>query len=225
MRLTKGAYDSKTVYSESPLEVAKQFEAAGLKRLHLVDLDGAKSGAVVNLAVLEEICSKTELVVDFGGGVKTSAELKRVLDAGASQVTGGSIAVKNPEEFLSWIETYGSERIILGADCKDGMIAVSGWQEESELELFSFIKKFSEAGIRHSVVTDISKDGMLQGTNVELYTKLSSEFPEIGFVASGGVTSKDDLDALLDSGVSGAIVGKAIYENHISLEELSSYVN
>jgi len=205
--------------------VAKEFEAAGLKRLHLVDLDGAKSGAVVNLAVLEEICSKTNLQVDFGGGVKTSVELKRVLEAGATQVTGGSIAVKNREEFLSWIELYGSEKIILGADCKDGKIAVSGWQEESKLELFPFIKDFSDAGIRHAVVTDISKDGMLQGTNVELYSKLSSEFPEVNFVASGGVTSTDDLDALLKSGVSGAIVGKAIYENHISLEELVSYVN
>lgn len=222
VRLTKGDYDQKTVYNESPLAVAKEFEAAGFTHLHLVDLDGAKSGHIVNHAVLKSITSGTNLKVDFGGGVKTDEDIKLAFDCGAQQITGGSIAVKNRPVFESWLQEYG-DKIILGADVKDKMIAVNGWLETSDLELFKFLEDYHSKGAEYVICTDIAKDGLLAGSSNELYAEIMQEFPNIKLIASGGVTTEDDLKVLEDMNIYGAIVGKAIYEGRLSLETLLQY--
>lgn len=224
VRLTQGDYDQKTVYNEDPLEVAKMFEDNGLKRLHLVDLDGAKAHHIVNYKVLERIANRTNLIIDFGGGLKTDSDLEIAFNSGAKMVTGGSIAVKNPDVFSSWIEKYGSDKIILGADVKDGKIAVSGWIEETDLQLNNFLKGYLEKGIRKVISTDISKDGMLQGPATELYQQMITDFPELYVIASGGVSGIEDIEKLNDAGVHAVIFGKAIYEGRINLRDLRRFV-
>jgi len=223
VRLTKGDYNQKKEYADNPLEVAQGFEEAGITNLHLVDLDGAKAQKPKNLSVLERIASETSLAVDFGGGVKSNESLEEVLSAGAKQVTAGSVAAKNPKLVFDWIETYGPEKIILGADVIDEKIAISGWQEDSGLELFGFLEKYLEKGIEYCICTDVSKDGMLEGPAFELYERVQSAFPEIKLIASGGVSNLDDLKRLEAQGVYGAIVGKAYYEGRVSLEDLASF--
>jgi phosphoribosylformimino-5-aminoimidazole carboxamide ribotide isomerase len=220
VRLTQGDYAQKKVYNENPLEVAKEFEAAGITNLHLVDLDGAKASQIINYKVLEKIASQTNLKIDFGGGLKSNEDLKIAFDSGANQITGGTIAVKNPELFLSWLQKYGSEKIILGADVKNGKIATNGWQEESDIELLDFLEIYLEGGIEYVICTDISKDGLLQGSAVDLYAKIKNEFPKIKLIASGGVVSIEELEKLKELEMHGAIVGKAIYEGKIKLEDL-----
>ncbi|MFT6320728.1 MAG: phosphoribosylformimino-5-aminoimidazole carboxamide ribotide isomerase [Granulosicoccus sp.] len=220
VRLTQGDYAQKKVYNENPLEVAKEFEAAGITNLHLVDLDGAKASQIINYKVLEKIASQTNLKIDFGGGLKSNEDLKIAFDSGANQITGGTIAVKNPELFLSWLQKYGSEKIILGADIKNGKIATNGWQEESDIELLDFLEIYLEGGIEYVICTDISKDGLLQGSAVDLYAKIKNEFPKIKLIASGGVVSIEELEKLKELEMHGAIVGKAIYEGKIKLEDL-----
>jgi phosphoribosylformimino-5-aminoimidazole carboxamide ribotide isomerase len=220
VRLSKGDYDTKKVYNENPLEVALEFEAHGVHRLHLVDLDGAKAGHIVNHKVLEQLATKTNLVVDFGGGLKTTEDLRIAFECGASMVTGGSIAVKNPAEFEKWIELYGSQKIILGSDVKDGKIAVSGWLETSELDLFNFLEGYMAKGITRTICTDISKDGMLQGPAIDLYTEMKTRFPSLYIIASGGVSCMEDIDKLHEIGVQAVIFGKAIYEGRITMKEL-----
>ena len=221
VRLTKGDYGTKKVYNENPLEMAKQFEAAGIEYLHLVDLDGAKSKHIVNHKVLNEITSKTKLKVDFGGGIKTDADIRIAFENGASQITGGSVAVAQPELFLSWLETYGAENIILGADFQNRKIATSGWFEQSELDVVDFIKAFESKGVEYVICTDISKDGMLGGTSNEIYKEILAAI-KIKLIASGGVSSLQDLETLKEIGCDGAIIGKAIYEGKISLKELNA---
>lgn len=223
VRLTKGDYDQKKEYADQPVEVAKTFASAGITHLHVVDLDGAKAQKPENLTVLHEITSQTALQVDFGGGVKSNESLKAVLDAGAQQVTAGSIAVKNETLVKEWISTYGAEKIILGADVVNEQIAISGWQEDSGLALIPFIEKYLEAGICYCICTDVSKDGMLQGPAFGLYKRLMKTFPSLKLIASGGVAQMDDLKQLRDEGLYGAIVGKAYYEGNITLEELAAF--
>jgi len=223
VRLTQGDYSQKKVYNQNPLEVAKSFEAAGLRRLHLVDLDGAKAQHIVNYRVLHSIATQTSLVVDFGGGLKTDADLRVAFDNGASMITGGSIAVKDPETFIRWITDYGPDKIILGADAKDGMIAVSGWTETSSLELTAFIAGYRKKGITRVICTDIGRDGMLQGPAIELYRDLMEQFPGLYLVASGGVSCMEDIYALDEAGVPAVITGKAIYEGKIKLKELGVF--
>lgn len=225
VRLTQGDYAQKKNYSDHPLEVAQKFEAAGIKRLHLVDLDGAKAKKIVNLKVLQSITQYTSLRVDFGGGVQSDEDIKLAFDGGASQVTGGSIAFKNPELFEKWIRDYGSERIILGADAKNRMIAVGGWEETTTEDVISFIRTYSEKGIQYVICTDVAKDGLLQGPSLDLYRDILNEIPGIKLIASGGVSSMKDLEDLEKSGVYGTIIGKAFYEGRISLEELASFVS
>lgn len=220
VRLSQGDYAQKKVYNENPLEVAKEFEDNGIKRLHLVDLDGAKSNRIVNYKVLETIATHTNLTIDFGGGLKTDDDLRIAFESGASMVTGGSIAVKNREMFLSWLKKYSSEKIILGADAKHEQIAVSGWQEGTSLNLFDFLKDYVAEGVSKIICTDISKDGMLQGSNVDLYVKIKKQFPDLYVIASGGISSIDDILNLNEQGIDGVITGKAIYEGKISLKEL-----
>ena len=222
VRLTKGDYSTKKVYNENPLEVAKEFEGAGIKYLHLVDLDGAKAQHVVNYKILEQITSKTRLKIDFGGGLKTDEDLHIAFNSGAKQVTGGSIAVKNPEIFESWINKYGGIKIILGADCNNEKIAVSGWQEESDMEVIPFIQGYESKGIKYVICTDIAKDGMLEGPSFDLYKRILNDTKDIKLIASGGVTSIDDLNRLEDLGCEAAIIGKAIYEGHIKLSDLGT---
>ncbi len=224
VRLTKGDYSTQITYNENPLEVAKQFEASGIEYLHLVDLDGAKSSQIVNSKVLEVIASKTSLKIDFGGGLKSDKDVEIAFNAGANQITGGSIAVQNPALFQSWIKKYGADKIILGADVSNRMIAVSGWQEITQLELFPFIANYKALGLNTVICTDIAKDGMLEGTSVELYQEIIDEFPNLNLVASGGVTSVADLDVLLEKKIYGAIIGKAIYEDRITLKELERFI-
>ena len=221
VRLSKGDYSTKKIYNEDPLEVAQQFEDAGLSYLHLVDLDGAKAKHIVNWKVLEKLATKTSLKIDFGGGIKSDDDLRIAFESGAGQITGGSIAVKEPAKFESWIAAYGSEKIILGADAMGGKIAVSGWLEGSDLEIESFIQDYVAKGIAYVISTDISKDGMLQGPSFELYKSILKSTPDIKLIASGGVSSLDDLIQLKEQNLEGAIVGKAIYENKISLLELT----
>ena len=223
VRLTKGDYDQKTTYNENPLEVAKMFEDAGFTHLHLVDLDGAKSGHIVNQHVLKSITQNTNLKVDFGGGVKTDQDIQLAFESGAQQITGGSIAVKNPVIFESWISTFGSDKIILGADVHDNKIAVGGWLETTQLDLFEFLNSYISKGIQYVICTDISKDGLLQGSANELYAEIIQQFPQLKLIASGGVTSISDLEKLTKIGVYGAIVGKAIYENKLTLNELIQF--
>ena len=222
VRLTKGDYNQKKEYSDNPTAIAKAFEDAGIQRLHVVDLDGAKAKNVVNLETLQSITSSTNLIVDFGGGVKTRKDLEKVLEAGAKQVTAGSIAANNREEVKSWIEEDGAEKIILGADVLDEKVMVSGWQESSDLDLMEYLEYYLQLGIEYVICTDISKDGVLQGPSFELYQKILGEFPELKLIASGGVSGKSDLIQLKEQGLYGAIVGKAFYEGHITLEELAS---
>ncbi|WP_020537355.1 1-(5-phosphoribosyl)-5-[(5-phosphoribosylamino)methylideneamino]imidazole-4-carboxamide isomerase [Lewinella cohaerens] len=220
VRLTQGDYNQKKVYNEDPLEVAKAFADAGVTRLHLVDLDGARAKHIVNYKVLERIATKTNLHIDFGGGLKKDDDLWIAFECGAQQITGGTVAVKAPDLFLSWLERFGPERIILGADVKNGKIAVSGWQEESQEELLPFLERYLAAGVRYAVCTDVSKDGLLAGSAKELYAQIRTEFPDLQLIASGGVTATDEVEELREMGCFGAIIGKAIYEGKISLKDL-----
>ncbi|KGK31557.1 1-(5-phosphoribosyl)-5-[(5-phosphoribosylamino)methylideneamino]imidazole-4-carboxamide isomerase [Cellulophaga baltica] len=230
VRLSKGDYDTKKIYNEHPLEVAKEFEAHGITHLHLVDLDGAKSKHIVNHKVLEQIASQTNLKIDFGGGLKTDEDLKIAFNSGASQITGGSIAVKDQDTFLGWIETYGAEKIILGADALHEKVAVSGWQEDSKEDLIPFIQAYQQKGIVFVICTDISKDGMLQGPSFELYERILNETSKgadsrgINLIASGGISTFGELPKLAELGCEGTIIGKAIYENRISLKQLEDYI-
>ena len=219
VRLSKGDYNTKKVYNENPLDVAKAFEAKGIEYLHLVDLDGAKSQHIVNYKVLESICTKTNLKVDFGGGLKSDEDLRIAFESGANQITGGSIAVKQPNIFKGWLNKYGSDKIILGADCKDRKIATTGWLETSELDVVDFIKQYEQEGAKYVICTDIAKDGMLQGTSNELYKEIMSK-TEVNLIASGGVSNMDDLIQLKELGCEGAIIGKAFYEGKITLTQL-----
>ncbi len=223
VRLSQGDYDRKTVYNENPLEVAKMFEAAGITRLHLVDLDGAKAKHIVNHKVLELLSTKTNLIIDFGGGLKSDKDLEIAFNSGAQMVTGGSIAVKERDTFLNWLQKYGSEKIILGADAKDGNIAVGGWLETTELPVIEFISDFHKQGITKVISTDISRDGMLTGPSIELYQEILDKLPKVEIIASGGIAVMDDILKLAEMGVPGVIVGKAIYENKISLKEIEEY--
>lgn len=224
VRLTEGDYAQKKVYNEHPLEVARQFEDAGLERLHLVDLDGAKAGAVKNWKVLETLTAKTSLKIDFGGGIKKEDDLKIVFNSGAMLATVGSIAVKSEETFLQWIEKYTASRFLLGADVKKEKIAVSGWLEETDIWIYDFIEKYMSHGIQQLFCTDVSKDGRLEGPATDLYKQITSQFPSLQLIASGGVSHLKDLDALQEAGCSGVIIGKAIYENRISLSDLKAFV-
>jgi len=230
VRLTKGDYNTKKVYNENPLEVAKLFEDSGIEYLHVVDLDGAKASHIVNYNILEQIATRTNLKIDFGGGLKSDKDLEIAFNSGVNQITGGSIAVKNPEVFATWIEAYGSDKIILGADCNKEKIAVSGWQEESDLEVIPFIKAYLSKGIKYVICTDISKDGMLEGPSFNLYKRIlsacHSEQSEksLKLIASGGISTFDELPKLLELGCEGVIIGKAIYENRISLKQLEQFI-
>ena len=223
VRLTQGDYEQKKIYNEHPLEVAKQFEAAGLTRLHLVDLDGAKAGAVKNWKVLEAIAGKTSLVIDFGGGIKKEEDLKIVFDCGAAYATIGSLAVKDELVFVNWLNTYGAKKFLLGADVKDEKIAVAGWLETTAIWVYDFIRKYIEHGVQQVFCTDVSKDGKLEGPSTALYKTIISEFPALHFIASGGVSSMKDLEDLQAIGCKGVIVGKAIYEGRISIKDLTNF--
>ena len=225
VRLTKGNYDQKTVYRDSPAEVAREFESFGFKRLHVVDLDGAKSKHIVNDAVLNAITSNTSLTVDFGGGIKTDGDIEKAFASGAAMVTVGSIAVTQPELFMGWLEKYGSERMILGADVRHGMISINGWKEDSSEELLPFLKKYVEAGVKNVLCTEISKDGTLAGPAIDLYKKVMDAYPQLHLIASGGVSSKEDILALDKAGIPAVVFGKAIYEGKINLKELWDWQN
>lgn len=224
VRLSQGDYDQKTVYNENPLEVARMFEDAGIQRLHLVDLDGAKAHHIVNHKVLETIANRTRLIIDFGGGLKTDEDLRIAFDSGAQMVTGGSIAVRDPETFTGWIEKFGGDKIILGADVKNEKIAVGGWLESTDLDLLPFVDKYINAGISKVICTDISKDGMLQGPAIDLYSKIIDHQHAMYLIASGGVGTFSDILKLSEAGVPAVITGKAIYEGKISLKEISNYI-
>lgn len=224
VRLTKGDYSQMTVYNEDPLEVAMEFQDHGLRRLHLVDLDGAKEKKIVNYHVLERIAGKSSLHIDFGGGVQSDEDLRIAFECGAKQVTGGSIAVKNPDLFDTWLKIYGPEKIILGADVKDKKIAVSGWQEKSELHIYDFLEQYTEKSIKYVISTDVSKDGMLKGPSFDLYNEIMERFVTLKLIASGGISDIKDLEKLAESPVYGVIIGKAIYEGRIGLKELRNFV-
>ncbi len=220
VRLTQGDYAQKTIYNENPLEVAKEFEGAGLKRLHLVDLDGAKEGTVKNWAVLQQIAANTSLSIDFGGGIKQEKDLNIVFESGAAYATVGSLAVKEPDIFQGWLNSYGADKFLLGADVKSEKIAVAGWLETTDIDIYDFLTNYVAQGIQQVFCTDVSKDGKLEGPSMDLYKKIIEKFPTLWFIASGGVSSMDDLYGLKEIGCSGAIVGKAIYEGRIPLSEL-----
>lgn len=224
VRLSKGDYNTKKVYNEDPLEVAKMFEDHGIKYLHLVDLDGAKASHIVNYKVLEKIALKTNLSIDFGGGLKSDEDLRIAFESGAKQITGGSIAVKNPIVFKNWFSKYGSDRIILGADALDEKIAVGGWLESSDFDLVPFIQSYEKEGVNYVICTDISKDGMLSGPSFELYKKILKQTANIKLIASGGISNFDELPKLAAMGCEGTIIGKAIYENRISMKQLEDYI-
>jgi len=224
VRLTQGDYEQKKIYNEHPLEIAKQFEDVGLKRLHLVDLDGAKAGAVRNWKVLETLASKTSLIIDFGGGIKKEEDVKIVFNSGAALATVGSLAVKNEEEFVKWLLLFGTDKFLLGADVKEEKIAVSGWLEKTDIWIYDFIQKYIEHGVQQIFCTDVSKDGKLEGPSIDLYKNIINKFPELHFIASGGVSSLKNLEELKEIGCKGIIVGKAIYENRISLTDLKNFV-
>lgn len=223
VRLSQGDYQKKKIYNENPLEVAKMFESAGIKRLHLVDLDGAKAKRIINYKVLENIANHTSLIVDFGGGVQSNTDIDIAFKSGASMITGGSIAIKNKPLFDSWIKEYGSDKIILGADCRDHKISISGWEESTNVDIIDFIESYEKDGVKKVVCTDISKDGMLQGTSISLYQEILYRIPNCYLIASGGVSSKKDIQDLESIGVPAVILGKAIYENKITLRELSNF--
>ena len=220
VRLTKGDYQQKTVYSDSPAEVAKGFEQLGFKRLHVVDLDGAKSKHIVNDEVLRRITTETKLTVDFGGGIKTDEDIRKAFDAGAKMVTVGSIAVQQPELCFEWLDKYGAERIILGADVRHGKISINGWKEDSDEDLLPFLRKYIDAGIKNVLCTEISKDGTLAGPAIDLYKSVMRVYPELHLIASGGVSSMDDIKALDAAGIPAVVFGKAIYEGRIDLRQL-----
>ncbi|MDO9594697.1 MAG: 1-(5-phosphoribosyl)-5-[(5-phosphoribosylamino)methylideneamino]imidazole-4-carboxamide isomerase [Lutibacter sp.] len=224
VRLSKGDYNTKIIYNENPLEVAKMFENHGVKYLHLVDLDGAKSSKIVNHKILEQIATKTKLKIDFGGGLKSDADLKIAFESGANQVTGGSIAVKNREIFEKWIADYGADKIILGADANNEKVAVSGWLEDSKEDLIPFIKNYQSKGIQYVICTDIAKDGMLEGPSFKLYKKILVEAKGIKLIASGGISTFDELPKLAEMGCEGTIIGKAIYEHKISMKDIENYI-
>ena len=224
VRLSQGDYAQKTVYSSQPEEMAKLFEGSGVKRLHVVDLDGAKSKHIVNYKVLERIATQTNLVIDFGGGLKSDEDLRIAFESGAAMVTGGSIAVKEPETFLSWINRYGADKIILGADAKDKKIAVSGWLENSNLELIPFVEEYLKLGVKKCITTDISKDGMLKGPSIELYKEMQEVLPELYIIASGGVSSMSDIEALDEANIPAVIFGKAFYEGRITIKDIENYI-
>ena len=224
VRLSQGDYNTKKIYNENPLEVAKEFEDHGIKYLHLVDLDGAKSKQIINYKTLEQIASKTSLQVDFGGGIKAQKDIDIAFECGAHQITGGSIAVQEPEIFTKWIEQYGSEKIILGADCKNRKIATHGWLESSELDVIDFIRDYTQKGISYVICTDIAKDGMLEGTSNGLYKEIL-ENTAVKLIASGGVSNLEDLHLLKEIGCEGVIMGKAIYEGRIKLNELQKLIS
>ena len=223
VRLTKGDYTTKKIYNENPLEIAKSFEDNGIQFLHVVDLDGAKSNRIINYKILEKLASQTTLAIDFGGGLKSEKDVEIAFESGAKQITGGSIAAKNRSEFVGWINRFGAEKVILGADCKDRKIATDGWLEESDTDVIEFIQSYEENGIRDVISTDISKDGMLQGPSFELYTEILNKTPLINLIASGGVSRYEELPKLADLGCSAVIIGKAIYEGKITLKQLESF--
>ena len=220
VRLTKGDYDRKTVYRDSPAEVAKEFEQLGFKRLHVVDLDGAKSKHIVNSSVLSRITAETRLIVDFGGGIKTDEDIEKAFEAGASMVTVGSIAVTQPELFMGWLDKYGADRMILGADVRNGKISINGWKEDSTEDLLPFLKKYIDAGVRTVLCTEISKDGTLQGPAIDLYKQVMQVYPTLHLIASSGVSTIDDIKGLDAAGIPAVVFGKAIYEGKINLKEL-----
>jgi phosphoribosylformimino-5-aminoimidazole carboxamide ribotide isomerase len=225
VRLSQGDYNTSKIYNTDPVSVAKSFEDAGIQHLHLVDLDGAKQGTIVNWKVLESISNQTGLIIDFGGGIKTDEDINIAFDAGANQITCGSIAVKDPELVFRWLEKYGNEKLILGADVKDKMIAVSGWTETSTIKLDDHIRNYLNRGLNTIICTDIATDGMLQGPNTDLYKDIMSKHKAVKLIASGGVSSIEDLYTLKDAGLFGAIFGKAIYENKISLKDLTTMID
>lgn len=223
VRLTQGDYGKKTIYNENPLEVALEFQDAGLTRLHLVDLDGAKAKKVINWKVLEKIASKTTLHIDFGGGVQSENDINIVFESGAKQVTGGSVAVKQPELFEHWLSVFGGEKIILGADAKNEKVAVSGWEEGTELWVYDFVEKYVDKGIRYAISTDVAKDGLLQGPSFDLYKNLQDKCPDLQIIASGGVSGIEDIEKLAEMKIYGVIIGKAIYEGRIKLADLNRF--
>jgi len=223
VRLTQGDYAQKTIYNESPLEVAKEFEDNGVTRLHLVDLDGAKAGKIINWKVLENIAANTSLIIDFGGGIKTKEDVSVVFSSGAALATIGSLAVKNEELFLEMLADFGSDKFLLGADVKDEKIAINGWLNTTDIDIMDFIQKYVDKGVQQIFCTDVSKDGKLEGPSIELYKKITDKFPLLNFIASGGVSNYADLLALKDTGCKGVIVGKAIYEGRITMAEIKSW--
>jgi phosphoribosylformimino-5-aminoimidazole carboxamide ribotide isomerase len=224
VRLSQGDYERKTVYDENPLEVAKKFEAHGIHHLHLVDLDGAKAHRIINYRTLEQIASHTSLIIDFGGGLKSDSDLEIAFSSGAKRITGGSIAVKNPEQFQRWIDTFGTSSIILGADCRDRKIAVSGWLEETGEEILPFLRKWHQRGILQTICTDISKDGMLSGPAIDLYREIRTDIPQLYLIASGGVASLEDIEQLHQAHIPAVIVGKALYEGRITLPQITRFL-
>lgn len=224
VRLTKGDYETKKIYNENPLEIAKMFEASGIQKLHLVDLDGAKQKKVVNYKVLDSIASNTTLDIDFGGGVQSIKDLEKVFNSGAKQITGGSIAVKKPELFHDWLLTYGGDKIILGADARSEKIAISGWEEKTEIDIYDFLEGYISKGAKYTISTDVDKDGLLQGPSFELYKKMETKFPNLKIIASGGVSNIKDVEDLSKMNLYGVIIGKAIYEGRIKLKQLEKFL-
>jgi phosphoribosylformimino-5-aminoimidazole carboxamide ribotide isomerase len=224
VRLTQGNFDEKKIYDSDPVAVAKRFAEAGIERLHLVDLDGAKAGKVINHLILERIAAETKLKIDFGGGIKSDDDIQKVFDCGANQVTAGTIAVQNPKLVLSWIQKFGKDKIILGADVLNGIVRINGWVNPSEIKLFDFITNYQWHGIRYVLCTDIEKDGMMKGSSVDLYKSIIKQFPEMRVIASGGVSSIEEIKQLNKIGCYGVVIGKAIYENLISLEDLAKLI-
>ena len=224
VRLTQGDYGKKTIYNENPLEVALEFQDSGLTRLHLVDLDGAKAKKVVNWKVLEKIATQTSLHIDFGGGVQSEEDIRVVFESGAKQVTGGSVAVKQPALFKRWLEVYGGEKIILGADAKNEKVAVSGWEEGTELWVYDFVEEYVDKGVKYTISTDVAKDGLLQGPSFDLYKNLQDKCPDLKIIASGGISGLEDVEKLAEMNIYGVIIGKAIYENRINLTDLQRFL-
>lgn len=224
VRLSQGDYDTKKIYNESPVDVAKEFEDAGIQRLHMVDLDGAQQGKIVNIKTLEAVANATKLKIDFGGGIKTTSDVQNVLKAGATFFNIGSIAVKQPEVVEGWIKQFGADKILLGADVKDENIMIHGWQQSANINIFNYISTYINKGINNIFCTDISKDGLLQGASVDLYKKILADFPQLHLIASGGVTVIDDVDELNTIGCAGVIIGKALYEGRIQLSQLKKYL-
>jgi len=224
VRLKQGDFDAKTEYAADPLDMAKRFEDHGIERLHLVDLDGARAKQIVNYKVLEDIASKTGLIIDFGGGIRSNSDVRIAFESGAHMLTGGSIAVKNRQLFMDWLGNFGPEKIILGADFKEGKIAVSGWEENTDLELISYLTGFFENGVKSAICTDISLDGMLEGPSVEAYNLIKKEIPGIILIASGGIAEMNDVIQLQENGIEGVIIGKSIYEGRIELDDIERFI-